>query len=202
MEIYYRFRGWMVAWSNRFKDPTLAETEEDEIEEPSGIDYCLGCGGRINPDYGKCTRCECKTRKEGEEVKREILCQPCGSKRFPHFPGEHQTAKIGNAVDDFLCDRCGAKISQGSVCYASSMSGKMNLSCRFESLTPSSRPMKGKVKLKPCPFCGGKVNFDPNHINPERRFECEGCGVMIMFDVDLSEKEAIAAWNRRAGKEP
>ena len=33
------------------------ETWPDDDPEPVGCE-CEGCGARINPDYGRCTRCE------------------------------------------------------------------------------------------------------------------------------------------------
>jgi len=56
-----------------------------------------------------------------------------------------------------------------------------------------------ETKLKPCPFCGGK----PNYNGIESRFSCTECGAdtgLVLYRgyrfKDVFEK-AIAAWNRR-----
>ena len=55
------------------------------------------------------------------------------------------------------------------------------------------------VKLKPCPFCGEKprpaaTGFYPDP--PVYYIYCDGCGASGRMC--NTEKEAIAAWNRRA----
>jgi len=54
-------------------------------------------------------------------MKRQLLCPPCGRKVYPDFKGEHQKTKVGEAIEDFLCDQCGSKIPQGTGCYAQSL---------------------------------------------------------------------------------
>ena len=54
-------------------------------------------------------------------------------------------------------------------------------------------------ELKPCPFCGGKVNrmIGFRGLN---FFRCRKCGAVISFDNDYyntHKSEAIAAWNHR-----
>lgn len=57
-----------------------------------------------------------------------------------------------------------------------------------------------KIKLKPCPFCGGEAEMfswqahinDVNHLD----LACTNCGARF-HDVS-SEKEAFEVWNRRA----
>ena len=53
--------------------------------------------------------------------------------------------------------------------------------------------------LSPCPFCGcTKVIYcGPYGMTPEKYIKCDGCGVAVWFDVDLSRVEVVAAWNRR-----
>lgn len=53
-------------------------------------------------------------------------------------------------------------------------------------------------ELKPCPFCGGKVN---RFIGPLRKtvmFVCETCGADVCFYGAEYEPKATKAWNRRA----
>lgn len=79
------------------------------------------------------------------------------------------------------------------------------------------------IKLKPCPFCGGKAVFKPvsnksDHYSVGFLFEveCEDCGTTLpgQYNIDFSftedgeinilndlRFEAISKWNRRAGDE-
>ena len=58
-------------------------------------------------------------------------------------------------------------------------------------------------KLKPCPFCGGKIKLDEDDFY---MFCCDKCGAGITFAkkledgtaTDCSKKESIEKWNRRA----
>lgn len=65
--------------------------------------------------------------------------------------------------------------------------------------------MMSDVKLKPCPFCGGKavrVGFldttDPLTGLGTRFIGCKRCCVVSFANV--TDRGAIEAWNRRAGK--
>lgn len=69
--------------------------------------------------------------------------------------------------------------------------------------------MSNKVKLKPCPFCGGKVRlFHKEHFTMmKRRFDynCLRCDAYISLmarskykSAEATEAEAIITWNRRA----
>lgn len=55
-----------------------------------------------------------------------------------------------------------------------------------------------EIKLKPCPFCGGKAAAIWNGASNERNYcvRCWECGAET--SVYKSEKEAKEAWNRRA----
>ena len=61
------------------------------------------------------------------------------------------------------------------------------------------------MELKPCPFCGSKVEL-MNLATPIRMFYCtnfKGCGAVVSFNNDICDREAgdkhkIRAWNRRA----
>lgn len=71
-----------------------------------------------------------------------------------------------------------------------------------------------EIKLKPCPFCGGKaylIDYDESdkyfpEDNPdeldcavETTAECDYCGAMIsLFE---TPRKAVEAWNRRAADE-
>ncbi len=67
-------------------------------------------------------------------------------------------------------------------------------------------------KLKPCPFCGGKItNYHTNHLNLNYRvfeFRCEGCQTYFSIPVNSkyismenTEREMEETWNRRADNE-
>lgn len=64
------------------------------------------------------------------------------------------------------------------------------------------------MKLKPCPFCGGKAHFTdgyPKLLRPSRNgigVECRECSLVFGWDCDyggIYENEDAAAeeWNRR-----
>ncbi|MGR3292522.1 MAG: Lar family restriction alleviation protein [Candidatus Scalindua sp.] len=48
------------------------------------------------------------------------------------------------------------------------------------------------MKLKPCPFCGGKAQRGIMNV------WCENCGVETRLDSDASQEEIAERWNRRA----
>lgn len=50
--------------------------------------------------------------------------------------------------------------------------------------------------LKPCPFCGGEVNFDTN-IFGEFCIECHSCNVELTTYFKTPE-EFITIWNKRS----
>jgi len=55
-----------------------------------------------------------------------------------------------------------------------------------------------KTELKPCPFCScNEVVYTRYHISGEHHVECLECAVLVVFDVDLDEKDIIAHWNTR-----
>lgn len=55
-------------------------------------------------------------------------------------------------------------------------------------------------KLKPCPFCGGEAQLDKNefgHVNAScKDHKCRGWACCLNYN---NKKEAVDAWNRRAG---
>ena len=57
--------------------------------------------------------------------------------------------------------------------------------------------MHEQVKLKPCPFCGGKA-MDAGKRRNYYEVCCSGCPAFI---VELNRDRAIEAWNRREGGE-
>jgi Lar family restriction alleviation protein len=50
-------------------------------------------------------------------------------------------------------------------------------------------------KLLPCPFCGGKAKLKTYYENIDHSIYCEDCSMGC--DEYKSNKEAIAAWNKR-----
>lgn len=54
----------------------------------------------------------------------------------------------------------------------------------------------GMSELKPCPFCGGEAGFQYGYFNSDVYVRCNEC--RACSEVRVSEKAAIAAWNRRA----
>lgn len=63
--------------------------------------------------------------------------------------------------------------------------------------------MKIKIRVKPCPFCGGEIKVTHGYINaPFWFFKCKKCGAVISFDNDECNAEPIKAkeyFERRAG---
>lgn len=52
------------------------------------------------------------------------------------------------------------------------------------------------AKLKPCPFCGSKVDFLRNTVS----IKCKECGgAFIVTNPLISRLDVAEAWNRRAG---
>lgn len=54
-------------------------------------------------------------------------------------------------------------------------------------------------KLKPCPFCKGKINLIHGFRNITF-FKCEKCKAIISFDGNETEEKAIKCFNRRVEK--
>lgn len=70
--------------------------------------------------------------------------------------------------------------------------------------------------LKPCPFCGGDAEIDPDimffeyygHERCDEAIQCTECSCRIEIQSDIDKcsccndlrSEAIAAWNRRHGE--
>ena len=58
-----------------------------------------------------------------------------------------------------------------------------------------------KEELLPCPFCGGKPSRYESDYGELYGIGCDNeeiCGVLPSTDNCVIEKDAIAAWNRRA----
>ena len=54
-----------------------------------------------------------------------------------------------------------------------------------------------EIKLKPCPFCGGKAESGTLRTSDGVKFlvECSNCGVATLLYYDT--EKAAGAWNRR-----
>lgn len=63
----------------------------------------------------------------------------------------------------------------------------------------------GEIKLKPCPFCGGKAEFAIGEEYREEQggggewIECSSCGAETAYFG--TPERAAEAWNKRAGQE-
>lgn len=59
------------------------------------------------------------------------------------------------------------------------------------------------VNLKPCPFCGGKADFDERQCNDEFAYcvECvtPDCDCFVRTVWCATKEEAAEMWNRRTG---
>ncbi len=58
-----------------------------------------------------------------------------------------------------------------------------------------------ETKLKPCPFCGGKIKKVTAPIASTQMFICRKCGADVCFYGAEHGKKADEAWNRRADNE-
>lgn len=56
--------------------------------------------------------------------------------------------------------------------------------------------MTEEIKLKRCPFCGGKAKLTDLKQAPESWVECTECGARTRF-FSNSEEAAVSAWNAR-----
>lgn len=54
------------------------------------------------------------------------------------------------------------------------------------------------IKLKPCPFCGGKAGIYPDYLG-YYMVQCNKCG--IRTERKCEESEVINDWNRRTNDE-
>lgn len=57
-----------------------------------------------------------------------------------------------------------------------------------------------EYKLKPCPFCGGRLYIWEQQIKPTigKVSQCDKCGVLISIPWALEEFQAVEFLNRRA----
>ncbi len=58
-----------------------------------------------------------------------------------------------------------------------------------------------ETKLKPCPFCGGKVKKVTSPVAGTQMFVCDKCGADVCFYGAEYGQKAVEAWNRRAENE-
>lgn len=57
-----------------------------------------------------------------------------------------------------------------------------------------------EIKLKPCPFCGGKTVFNEDIYGD--CISCDECEIVFATsDLHTSKKQLAEAWNRRAEHE-
>ena len=58
-----------------------------------------------------------------------------------------------------------------------------------------------KLKLKPCPFCGGEAKvYDKGYGHDHKGFVVCACGAQMVYQYDgnfISTEEAVKNWNRR-----
>lgn len=59
----------------------------------------------------------------------------------------------------------------------------------------------GEIKLRPCPFCGGKAKINTYLETARAGYEVscrnEDCEMIVATELYPTEEEAAAAWNRR-----
>lgn len=55
-------------------------------------------------------------------------------------------------------------------------------------------------KLKPCPFCGGEVEFYIG-VYDICTVTCKNCGAMTSFTNSLTKDKTIDTWNRRVSND-
>ena len=57
---------------------------------------------------------------------------------------------------------------------------------------------EGEMKLKPCPFCGGRAGIFEFHLVPDPKVKCTKCECQTM-ECETRE-QAVELWNRRRTK--
>ncbi len=58
--------------------------------------------------------------------------------------------------------------------------------------------------LKPCPFCGGKRAYIAVNYLAQHYVRCPDCGAVVWGrdgEEEITERDAVKAWNRRANNE-
>lgn len=60
--------------------------------------------------------------------------------------------------------------------------------------------MKSRINLKPCPFCGGKVEIVTGLLKGLTMIHCKQCGSLTSFQKNEKADKAIEMWNRWAQK--
>lgn len=57
---------------------------------------------------------------------------------------------------------------------------------------------KKRIELKPCPFCGSKVEMMIAPLKHTNMFICRKCGADVCFFGAEYDPKSTQAWNRRA----
>jgi Lar family restriction alleviation protein len=52
-------------------------------------------------------------------------------------------------------------------------------------------------ELKPCPYCGGKAEYDNCDNGTGQWIECDDCGAMLKVPYSTSYERLFSMWNRR-----
>ena len=56
----------------------------------------------------------------------------------------------------------------------------------------------GTTNFKPCPFCGGEVEFTECLVSGEHEIECGTCPFISYWPVDWATEQVQMAWNARS----
>ena len=52
--------------------------------------------------------------------------------------------------------------------------------------------------LKPCPFCGGSVEFtNYGEMTDDMDIQCTNCGIIVSYYRVTTREEAVRVWNNR-----
>lgn len=60
--------------------------------------------------------------------------------------------------------------------------------------------MKSRINLKPCPFCGGRVEIVIGLLKGLTMIECKRCRSLTSFQNNETADKAAEMWNRRVQK--
>lgn len=154
---------------------------------------------------GWCSSCDRLTSR-GCVIHGRPACDKCGD--WLIFSGVQMPAQ---EADDETCDVCGAVLefpNENDPMYADDTA--ITSKCRHviktkELVAPGAgEMMESEMELKPCPFCGNKVEFRESHVLGEggriRHLDMQEDFCYADFAaISATENESvIAAWNRRA----
>lgn len=133
-------------------------------------------------------------------IKPKIMPKPLKSETFWWYCGKCGAAHHTNIRHNY-CNYCGQRAD-----WSDEISDK-EIKRKSKKSFPELEVIKymNNNKLKPCPFCGGKVHFEDISTPEETYFmiQCDNkqCSAAVCFgDLSETKEQATESWNRRTEK--